>query len=291
MTDLARVALGCGNFGGVGSDLSLVGKGDSEQAAFAVMDAAWEGGIHAFDTASSYGGGESERTIGRWRASRRPEGLLVTSKVFHPVQQGDDSGLAPARVHRVVRESLARLGVERLDLLLVHEPDPTTPLADTLGAFDELVAEGLVAQYGVSNVDAAYLADALALGDVAVVQNEYSLLVRDAERDVLPLCAEHVVRFQAFSPLAGGWLTGKYRREETFPAGSRMTLRPDPYEQLIRDDVFDELEALAARGDPATLALAWLFANPQVDRVVVGPRTPAQLLPVFNALEESAWSS
>ena len=291
MTDLTRVALGCGNFGGVGSDLSLVGTGESEQAAFVLMDAAWAGGIHAFDTASSYGGGASERTIGRWIASRRPQGLSVTSKVFHPVQEADDSGLAPARVHRVVRESLGRLGVERLDLLLVHEPDPSTPLVETLRAFDELVAGGLVAEYGVSNVDAAYLAAALALGDVAVVQNEYSLLVRDAEREVLPLCAERGVRFQAFSPLAGGWLTGKYRRGESFPAGSRMTLRPDPYEELMRDDVFDQIEQLAARGDPATLALAWLFANPQVDRVVVGPRTPAQLEPVFAALEEGAWNS
>jgi aryl-alcohol dehydrogenase-like predicted oxidoreductase len=291
LSGLARVVLGCGNFGGIGSDLSLVGKGESEDDAFALMDAAWEGGIRAFDTASSYGGGESERTIGRWLESRRPDAPRITSKVFHPVQPGDDSGLAPARVHRVVRESLERLGVERLDLLLIHEPDPATPLADTLGAFDELVAEGLVAEYGVSNVDAAYLEDALALGNVVVVQNEYSLLVRDAERDVLPLCAERGLRFQAFSPLAGGWLTGKYRRGETFPSGSRMSLRPDPYEQLIRDDVFDEIEALAARGEPATLALAWLFANPQVDRVVVGPRTPAQLQPVFAALEEGAWTS
>ena len=291
MSGLARVALGCGNFGGVGSDLSLVGKGESEKDAFALMDAAWEGGIRAFDTASSYGGGESERTIGRWIASRRPQGLALTTKVFHPVHEGDDSGLAPARVHRVVRDSLARLGVERLELLLAHEPDPATPLAETLGAFDELVADGLVAEYGVSNADGAYLAEAIALGDVAVVQNEYSLLVRDAERDVLPLCAEHGVRFQAFSPLAGGWLTGKYRRGEAFPPGSRMTLRPDPYEQFVRDDVFDAIELLAARGDPPTLALAWLFANPQVDRVVVGPRTPAQLEPVFNALEEHSWSS
>ena len=287
--DVERVVLGCGNFGGVGSDLSLVGAGDSAEKAFALMDAAWERGIRRFDTASSYAGGESERIIGRWLASRKPEGLALTSKLFHPVDPGDDAGLAPARVRRVARESLARLGVERLDLLLAHEPDPATPLADTLGAFDELVVEGLVAAYGVSNVDGAYLEEAVALGNVSVVQNEYSLLARDVERDVLPLCARRGLRFQAFSPLAGGWLTGKYRRGESFPPGSRMTLRPD--ERLVRNDAFKTVEALAERGDPATLALAWVFANPRVDAVVVGPRMPAHLDPVFAALETPAWNS
>ena len=287
--DVERIVLGCGNFGGVGSDLSLVGAGDSAEKAFALMDAAWERGIRRFDTASSYAGGESERIIGRWLASRKPEGLALTSKLFHPVDPGDDAGLAPARVHRVARESLARLGVERLDLLLAHEPDPATPLADTLGAFEELVVEGLVAAYGVSNVDGAYLEEAVALGNVSVVQNEYSLLARDVERDVLPLCARRGLRFQAFSPLAGGWLTGKYRRGESFPPGSRMTLRPD--ERLVRDDAFETVEALAERGDPATLALAWVFANPRVDAVVVGPRMPAHLDPVFTALETPAWNS
>jgi len=287
--DVERIVLGCGNFGGVGSDLSLVGAGDSAEKAFALMDAAWERGIRRFDTASSYAGGESERIIGRWLASRKPEGLALTSKLFHPVDPGDDAGLAPARVRRVARESLARLGVERLDLLLAHEPDPATPLADTLGAFEELVVEGLVAAYGVSNVDGAYLEEAVALGNVSVVQNEYSLLARDVERDVLPLCARRGLRFQAFSPLAGGWLTGKYRRGESFPPGSRMTLRPD--ERLVRNDAFETVEALAERGDPATLALAWVFANPRVDAVVVGPRMPAHLDPVFAALETPAWNS
>jgi len=285
LTSVARLVLGCGNFGGVGSDLSLVGAGDSQDDAFALMDAAWERGIRAFDTASSYGGGESERIIGRWIASRRPDGLALTSKIFHPIDPDDDSGLAPARVHRVLRETLERLGVERLDLLLTHEADPATPIAETLGTFDELVAEGLVAECGLSNVDGSLLAAANAVGTIAVVQNEYSLLARAAERDVLPLCAEHGIRFQAFSPLAGGWLTGKYRRGERFPAGSRMTLRPDPYEAFRNDDVYDAIDGLAERGDPATLALAWLFANPQVDAVVVGPRTPAQLEPVFAALQ------
>ena len=285
MTGLERIVLGCGNFGGIGSDLSLVGQGEGEAQAFEIMDAAWARGVRRFDTASSYGGGRSERTIGAWLRERGLDGLALTSKAFHPVHEGDDSGLAPARLRRVVHESLERLGVERIDLFLIHEVDPETPLADTLGALEELVRDGLIGAIGVSNVDGDYLAKALALAPISVVQNEYSLLARDAERDVLPLCAEHGVEFQAFSPLAGGWLTGKYSRGTPFPSGSRMTLRPDPYAELVREDVFDSLDQLAQRGDPATLSLAWILANPLVGAVVTGPRRPAHLDPVWAALE------
>ena len=280
-----RVVLGCGNFGGVGSDLRLAGHGENADEAFALMDAAWARGVRRFDTASSYGGGRSEEMIGAWIRARRPERLSLTSKAFHPVYDGDDEGLAPARVRRVVRDSLARLGVERIDLYLVHEPDPSTPLARTLATLGELVDEGAIGAIGVSNVDGRHLEQALALAPIAVVQNEYSLLVRDSERDVLPLCAEHGIEFQVFSPLAGGWLTGKYERGAQFPAGSRMTLRPDPYAGFVREEVFDSLEQLEQRGDPATLSLAWLLANPLVGAVVVGPRSAAHLESVWAALE------
>lgn len=283
-----RIILGCGNFGGIGSDLSLVGKGESEKEAFAVMDAAWAHGLRRFDTASSYGGGASERMLGRWIASRRPYGLALTSKVFHPVREGDDQGLAPERIRRVVRESLKQLGVERIDLYMIHATDPATPIADTFGALDGLVRDGVIGAIGLSNVDGAYLAEAVSLTRIAAVQNEYSLLARAPEREVLPLCAEHDIEFQCFSPLAGGWLTGKYRRDEPYPAGSRMTLRPDVYEGLVRDDVYERLERfeeLAAERnvEPATLAFAWLLAEPRVGAIIVGPRRPAQL--------ESVWAA
>ena len=283
-----RIILGCGNFGGIGSDLSLVGAGESEEAAFAVMDAAWAHGLRRFDTASSYGGGESERVIGKWIASRNVDGLALQSKVFHPVREGDDSGLAPARVRRVVHESLEQLGVERIDLYMIHEPDPATPPADTLGALDELAHAGAIGAIGLSNVDGAYLTEAVSLTRIAAVQTEYSLLARGAEAEVLPLCAEHGIEFQCFSPLAGGWLTGKYHRDEAYPEGSRMTLRPDMYEGLVRDDVFDRLERLEALArardvEPATLAFGWLLSEPRVGAVVAGPRRPAQL--------ESVWAA
>jgi aryl-alcohol dehydrogenase-like predicted oxidoreductase len=279
-----RVILGCGGFGGVGSAPKFFGQGDTLEQAFALMDAAWESGITWFDTADAYGGGRSETFIGEWIRSREPDGLRITTKTFAPMDEGEDHGLAPARVLRQIDTSLQRLGVDRVDLYLAHAPDPDVPIAETAGAFGELVAAGKIAAYGWSNVDGAELREALAAGSPAAVQNSHSFLNRDVEEEVLPLCGEHGLGFQAFSPLAGGWLTGKYRRGETVPEGSRMTQRPEPYEHLRNDRVFDALEELERRGDPATLALAWLLADERVS-VVAGPRRPEQLAPVLAALE------
>ena len=155
--------------------------------------------------------------------------------------------------------------------------------AELAGVFEELVAAGKIAAYGLSNVDGATLADALEVGSFAAVQDSYSLLDREVEQEVLPLCGANGLWFQAFSPLAGGWLTGKYRRDAPAPEGSRMTLRPGPYEHLQDDRVYDALEELERRGDPATVALAWLLGDERVS-VVVGPRRPDQLEPALAAL-------
>jgi aryl-alcohol dehydrogenase-like predicted oxidoreductase len=283
--EVSRVILGCGNFGGIGSSPAFFGQGETTEQAFTLMDAAWEAGITTFDTADAYGGGRSETAIGAWIASRRPDGLVITTKTFNPMDEGEDHGLAPARIRRQLESSLQRLGVERVDLYLCHDWDPDVPIAETAGALDELVAAGTIGAYGLSNVNGAQLREALGAGDFQWVQNSYSLLDREAERDVLPLCREHGLGFTPFGPLAGGWLTGKYRRDSAPPAGSRMTLRPEPYEHLRTDAVFDALEELERRGDPATLALAWLFAQPAVTAVVVGPRRPEQLRPALAALD------
>lgn len=296
---VSRIALGCGNFGGVGSAPELFGHGESEEDALALMDAAWEMGVTLFDTADAYGGGRSEAAIGRWLADRGrylPDGVVVATKVFNSVT-GDpgDRGLAPDRIRRQVEGSLARLGVERLALYLVHEPDPETPIVETLRALDGLVRAGKVGAIGASNADAPWLEGALAASDAEGlvrfdwVQNSYSLLERGDEADVLPLCAAHGLGYTPFSPLAGGWLTGKYRAGEPFPPGSRMTLRPGPYEDLVQARTFRALAALGdaarARGlDTATLALAWVLAHPLVTSVIVGPRRPAHLEPARRAL-------
>jgi aryl-alcohol dehydrogenase-like predicted oxidoreductase len=280
-----RVILGCGNFGGIGSAPATFEKGETLERALELMDAAWEAGISWFDTADAYGGGRSETYIGEWIRSRRPEGLRITTKTFNPMDEGEDRGLAPARVRRQIDTSLRRLGVERVDLYLAHDWDPDVPAAELAGVFEELVAAGKIGAYGLSNVDGAQVREALAAGGFAAVQDSYSLLDREVEEEVLPLCAEHGVWFQVHSPLMGGWLTGKYRRDEPAPEGSRMTLRPGPYEYLRTDAVFDALEALEARGDPTTLALAWLLGDDR-HSIVIGPRRPAQLEPALAALEQ-----
>ena len=275
--------LGCGNFGGIGSAPANFGQGETKEQAFELMDAAWKAGITWFDTADAYGGGRSETYVGEWVRSRRPDGLRITTKTFNPMDEGEDRGLAPARVRRQIDTSLARLGVDRVDLYLAHAWDPDVPLAEVAGVFEELVAAGKIGAYGLSNVDGPQLQQALAAGSFAAVQDSYSLLDREVEDEVLPICAEHGLWFQVHSPLMGGWLTGKYRRDAPAPEGSRMTLRPGPYEFLRTDTVFDSLEALERRGDPTTLALAWLLGDERLS-VVIGPRRPAQLEPALAAV-------
>jgi aryl-alcohol dehydrogenase-like predicted oxidoreductase len=286
--DAPRLMLGCGNFGGVGSAPEFFGRGQSEEEAFAVMDAAWELGITWFDTADAYGGGRSEESIGRWCRSRgvRPE---ITTKTYNPMSSGADRGLSPARIERQLASSLERLGADRVELYLAHEFDPDVPLAETVGAFEELVGRGAIGAYGVSNFDLSELERAAEAGPPACVQNSYSLLDRADERAVLPLCAALRIGYVAFGPLAGGWLTGKYRRGAPFPAGSRMTQRPEPYRAFVRDEVFDALETLkrmaAERGiSMAGLALAWLLAERRLTAAVVGPTRPDHLQPVREAL-------
>src|SRR5919202_3190950 len=142
--DVTRLILGCGNFGGIGSAPEFFGQGETQAEAERLMDAAWDAGIRCFDTADAYGGGRSEQWIGEWLRARGVHGdVVLETKVFHSVA-GDarDHGLSPARVRRQIEDSLARLGVERVDLYLIHEPDPETPVADTLEALDALVREG-----------------------------------------------------------------------------------------------------------------------------------------------------
>jgi aryl-alcohol dehydrogenase-like predicted oxidoreductase len=284
-----RIILGCGNFGGIGSAPDLFGHGESEDKAVAIMDAAWEQGIRAFDTADAYGGGASETMIGRWMASRgrRP---TLTTKTFNPMSAGADHGLARERMVRQIESSLERLGVDHVDVYLAHEFDPDTPVEETAATFEALVERGVIRSWGLSNVDADQLRMFREAGRPRVVQNSYSLLDRADEEEVLPLCAELGIAYTPFSPLAGGWLTGKYRRDEAVPAGSRMSVRPGPYAEYQTDSVFDGLDRLGElarnRGtDTATLSIAWLLAQPHVSAVILGPRQAEHLEPAVRALD------
>jgi aryl-alcohol dehydrogenase-like predicted oxidoreductase len=279
--ELPRIVLGCGNFGGIGSAPAYFGAGETREQAFALMDAAWELGIAAFDTADAYGGGSSETWIGEWIRATGNRPLIVT-KTFNPMQAGDDSGLAPARIERQIASSLERLGIDAVDVYLAHAFDPETPIEETIGAFEALLERGVIRAYGVSNFDGTHLREALAAGRPAVVENSYSLLERGDEADVLQLCREHGVAYMAFSPLAGGWLAGRYRRGEQPPPGSRMATRPEGYEHLGDERTFASLDAFAAAASElgissAGLALAWVLAQPDITAAILGPRRPEHL--------------
>jgi aryl-alcohol dehydrogenase-like predicted oxidoreductase len=292
--EVSRIILGCGNFGGIGSAPAFFGKGETEDEAHALLDAAWEAGITSLDTADAYGGGRSETYIGNWLRSRGGavrDQVVVTTKTCNPMREGGDRGLSRERIKRQLESSLTRLGLERVDLYLAHAPDPQTPLEETIGAFAELAQESKIRAFGGSNVDEAWVVEALAHGRVDCVQNSFSLLERSDVGGVLAVCAREGIAYTPFGPLAGGWLTGKYRRGEDFPPGSRMTMRPEAYGAYLHDDrVFTALESFEAyareRGTTTSaLALAWALAHPHVTAVVIGPRRPDHLRPALEAIE------
>jgi aryl-alcohol dehydrogenase-like predicted oxidoreductase len=295
---VSRIVLGCGNFGGIGSSPAHVGKGTSREEAFRLLDAAWDLGITTLDTADAYGLGRSEEYIGSWLRTKPAsvrDRVVIATKTFNPMSEGADRGLGAARIRRQVETSLRRLDVERVPLYLAHDFDPDVAQEETLAAFDALVRSGTVGAVGASNFTAEQLAEALELSELEGltryewVQNAFSLLEQRDRETVFPLCHEHGLGYTPFSPLAGGWLTGKYRRGESPPAGSRMTLRPEGSEHYWSERTFDALEALereaAERGvSMAALALAWLCHVPEITGVVVGPSRLEHLAPVREAL-------
>lgn len=295
---VSHFILGCGNFGGVGSAPEFFGQGIPKDEAFRIMDAAWELGITTFDTADAYGGGRSESFIGAWlrtKDSTVRAAIVVETKTFNPNTPGADHGLARGRILRQIDVSLRRLGLERIALYMAHDHDPDIPQEETLDAFDGLIRGGKVGAVGASNFDAEQLTEALAISEregvtrYEWVQNSFSLLDRRDAETVFPVCREHGLGYEAFGPLAGGWLTGKYRRGAAYPEGSRMTQRPASYEKYASDSVFDALEAFErealGRGvSMAGLAAAWLLGDPEITAVVVGPTRAKHLQPVREAV-------
>jgi aryl-alcohol dehydrogenase-like predicted oxidoreductase len=297
--EITRIVLGCGNFGGIGSKPSLFGQGTSREDAFRLLDEACDLGVTTLDTADAYGGGRSETFIGEWLRTKGADvrdRVEIVTKTFNPMAEGADHGLSRGRIRRQVASSLERLGVERLRLYMAHDFDPEVPQEETLAAFDELVREETLGAVGASNFTAEQLAEALELSALEGltryewVQNQLSLLEQNDRETVFPLCREHGLGYTPFGPLAGGWLTGKYRRGEDPPAGSRMTLRPEGGEGYRTDATFDALEELEREATErdlsmAALSLAWLLHISEVTAIVVGPNTVEQLEPVRDALD------
>lgn len=271
--DVSVVGLGCNNFG---RKLDAVGTAR-------VVHAALDAGITFFDTADSYGDTRSEVFLGRALEGRRNEAVIATK--FGSKLDEHRRGASPAYIRRAVEDSLKRLNTDHIDLYQLHWPDPDVPIADTLGALDELVKAGKVREIGCSNFSPAQLREA----DGAVrpgatrfasLQNEYSLLHRDPEAEILPLCQALDMAFIPYFPLASGMLTGKYRKGEPPPEGSRIA--EGRHAELFNEANLTIVERLIAfceaRGHTILeLAFSWLRRKPAVASVIAGATKPEQV--------------
>jgi aryl-alcohol dehydrogenase-like predicted oxidoreductase len=278
--EVSVVGLGCNNFGG------RLDAAATERVVHAALDA----GINFLDTADIYGGTKSEEYLGRALAGRRDQVVLATK--FGMAVDGQRRGARPEYVRRALEDSLRRLRTERIDLYQLHQPDPAVPIADTLGALDGLVKAGKVREIGCSNFSAEQLreAHAAALPGAArfvSVQNEYSLVQREPEREVLAACERLGLAFIPYFPLASGLLTGKYRRGRTVPAGTRLA-EGGRFGDLLSERnlaMVEELTAFAAtrRHTLLELAVSWLLSRPAVASVIAGATSPEQVALNANA--------
>jgi len=272
--EVSVVGLGCNNFGS---------RLDEERSA-EVVHAAVDAGITFFDTADIYGATHSEEFVGRALGARRADVVLATK--FGMAVDAERKGAKPAYVHRALEDSLRRLGTDYVDLYQLHAPDAETPIADTLAALDECVRAGTVREIGCSNFTVEQLREAAAaVADGAArfvsVQNQYSLLHRAPEEDVLPECRRQGLAFLPYFPLASGVLTGKYRRGQAPPAGTRLSAAKQNEGMLADADLafVERLTAMAERHGRSTveLAIAWVAAQPPVASVIAGATSPDQV--------------
>lgn len=313
------VVLGCGNFGGIGGARDFVGRGMAEEASLASMDEAAELGIVLFDTAERYAGGESERIIGRWLASR-PASLTnrirISTKVGPPWVDGRNGRFDLEYIDRIFSGSVERLGIDTVDVLYTHAPDdhPQRPpgyepvgIEITLDALETTRASERVQRLGASNIDADQLraaietADRMGVQGFEVIQNGYNLLDPNGDADVRRIAGEHGIAYTAYSALGAGILTGKYRRYQAPPAGSLVDIGYlDPVSPSLHD-ALDRLQAVAADQGTTTgaLALAWLIGRPDVAAITTAPsRTSPHLSLLEEALrlhvsseDAAAWST
>jgi aryl-alcohol dehydrogenase-like predicted oxidoreductase len=260
--------------------------GMDEDAVAPVVDRALEAGVTFIDTAASYGA--SEERLGRVLKGRRDQFVLAT-KFGSPMGEGEGKGGASAAyVREAAERSLRRLDTDRIDLYQLHRPDPNTPIAETLGALGELVAEGKVREIGCSNFTAPMLEEAAAAVQEGAprfvsVQNNFSLLHRNDEKDVIPTCERLGIAYLPYFPLASGMLTGKYVRGEAPPEGTRLNRWGERAAGNLSDRNFDMVDALQAWAadhghSVLDLAIAWLISQPVMVSVIAGATKPEQVV-------------
>ena len=271
--EVTVVGLGCNNFGW---------RIDAA-ATTAVVNAALDAGINFFDTADIYGKGQSEEYLGRALGSRRSQIILATK--FGMNMDDQRRGAKPHYIRQAVEDSLRRLGTDYIDLYQLHKPDPETPIQETLGALSELLKAGKVREIGCSNFSLEQLREAASAvksgaAHFVSVQNQYSILHREPEPQVLPECARASLAFLPFFPLANGLLTGKYRRSKTPPPGSRAEAGFGP--KIFTDEnlviVEQLIEFAESRGHTILeLAFRWLLTRPEIPSVIAGAKSPEQV--------------
>ena len=275
--EVSVVGLGCNNFGG------RIDETRTEE----VINSALDQGINLFDTADMYADGRSEELIGRFLVDRgRRSDVLIATK-FGNDMPGQGRGARPEYVRRALEASLKRLRTDHVDLYQQHVPDHDVPIADTLGALDELVKAGKVREIGCSNFSAQQIKEAQAAAArqgsarFASVQNEYSLLHRDPEQGVLDECERQGIALLPFFPLMSGLLTGKYRQGGPVPEGTRVA-KFERYRKLLTEENLDKVEALISfaesRGHTILeLAISWLLAHRVVASVIAGATSAKQV--------------
>jgi len=285
---VSRICLGTMTFGNEAD----------EEMAFRIMDRFVERGGTFIDTADQYQRGASEEIVGRWLASRGlRDQIILATKVYAPMGPGPNDGyLSRYHILKACEASLRRLRTDVIDLYQIHRWDPETPPEETLEALNDLVRQGKVRYIGFSNLKAWHLAQFLRLSEkhhwsrFICAQMLYNALNRSIEAEVLPYCAHEGIGVIVYNPLAGGMLTGKYRRGEPLPAGARLEANPMYYQRYYTEEALEIAEGLAQaakeRGvTPAQLALAWVLAEPRISCPIVGARNVEQLEDTLGGLE------
>jgi aryl-alcohol dehydrogenase-like predicted oxidoreductase len=296
---VSRLALGAMTFGD--SRGFMKGVTSSDEESMRVLDRALEAGIDTIDTANVYSEGGSEELLGRWLRGKRDRVVLATKCRFPT--SGDaktagrhEQGLSRKAILRACESSLTRLKTDYIDLYQVHMQDRTVPIEETLGALTDLVRQGKVRYLGCSNfagyrlVESLWAADRKNLEPFSSIQLQWSLAARDAERELVPACRAFGLGILVWSPLARGFLSGKYERNRPAPEGSRLSSWRETFLQYDNDRCWNTLAAVrevaARRGaTPAAVALAWLLAQPETSSVIVGARYLSQLEDNLRALE------
>ena len=274
----------------LGSWMTDLSGSAAAETAKASIRAAYDAGVNFFDCADAYSGGDAEKFLGKVLREYPRHSYVVSSKVFFPVGPGaNDWGLSRKHIVEQLDRSLKNMGLDYLDMYFCHRFDPTTPVEETMQALSDMVAAGKILYYGVSEwspvqiTEAVSIAKELHLRPMSVIQPQYNMADRYIEDEIVGICRKNGIGIVPFSPLAQGLLTGKYRKGQPLPEGSRATHQADrQINNLLTEENLDKVEKLAKIADGlgvtlSVLALAWILRLPEISSVITGASKPEQI--------------